>query len=72
MTIPALNEPLFTVLEVSKQLKLDRHAVTDLFANEKGVLVLGEPETTRGSRRYRQLRIPQSVLNRVLARKTVR
>ena len=66
------TEKFHTVYEIAALLRIDRHAVTDLFAAEPGVLVLGSPETVRGCRKYRQLRIPQSVLNRVLARVTVR
>jgi len=68
-----MSEPAFyTVPEISKLLRVDRHTVTRLFANESGVLILGNRETRCGQRKYRMLRIPSAVLNRVLARCTVR
>ncbi len=67
-----IQDKLFTVAEVAALLRLDRHVVTGMFVGESGVLVLGNAETVRGCRKYRQLRIPQSVLNRVVARNTVR
>jgi hypothetical protein len=66
------QEKYLTVAEVAALLRLDRHVVTGMFAGESGVVVLGNAETVRGCRKYRQLRIPQSVLNRVVARNTVR
>jgi hypothetical protein len=66
------QENYYTVHEVSAALRVDRHTVAALFAGETGVLTLGTQVTTRGRRRYRQLRIPQSVLNRVIARRSVR
>ena len=68
-----MSEPAFyTIPEISKLLRVDRHTVTRLFANESGVLILGNRETERGQRKYRMLRIPSAVLNHVLARCTVR
>jgi hypothetical protein len=81
LTIPNFNlwsswvttaEPFLTIPEVSKFLRVDRHTATSLFAREPGVLVIGNAETRRGQRRYRMIRIPQAVLNRVVARLTVR
>ena len=66
------TEQFFTVPEIAKQLRLDRHTVTSLFERERGVVVVGNPETTRGPRRYRTLRVPASVLNRVISRMSVR
>jgi hypothetical protein len=66
------TEQFFTVPEIAKQLRLDRHTVTSLFERERGVVVVGNPETTRGHRRYRTLRVPASVLNRVISRMSVR
>jgi hypothetical protein len=62
----------FTVDEVASILSTSRDTVIRRFANEPGVVVDGNTETTRERRRYRQLRIPKAVLNRVLARKTVK
>ncbi|MGA2860155.1 MAG: hypothetical protein ABSE40_25090 [Candidatus Sulfotelmatobacter sp.] len=73
-----IQEQFFTVREISAQLKIDRHVVTRLFENEQGVINIGRLETTgrgvRGGeskRRYMELRIPASVLNRVLTRRKV-
>ena len=66
------QQPLLTVSDIAKILRLDRHTVTALFAREPGTVVLGNRETVRGRRRYRHLRVPQAVLNRVLARYSVR
>jgi hypothetical protein len=67
-----LNKAHFTVDEVASILSIGRDTVIRRFANEPGVIVDGNTETTRERRRYRQLRIPKAVLNRVLARKTVK
>ncbi|HXN47617.1 MAG TPA: hypothetical protein VN893_13310 [Bryobacteraceae bacterium] len=39
--------------------------VRDLFEKEPGVLVIGNQVIGHGKRRYRTLRIPESVLQRV-------
>jgi hypothetical protein len=67
-----LNRTHFTVNEVAVILSTSRDTVIRRFANEPGVIVDGNTETTRERRRYRELLIPKAVLNRVLARKTVR
>lgn len=67
------TEPSFlTIPEVTKLLRIDRHTACRLFAAEPGVLIIGNKETRRGQRKYRMLRIPTAVLNRVIARMTVR
>jgi hypothetical protein len=70
--IPLETDKVLTVSEISQLLRVDRHTVTDLFAHERDVIVLGNPETKRGQRRYRQFRIPQSVFNRVVSRMRVK
>lgn len=62
------NEPLLTIPEITKLLRIDRHTACRLFAAEPGVLIIGNKETRRGQRKYRMLRVPQAVLNRVVAR----
>ena len=42
----------------------DRHTVCRLFADEPGVVVIGNRETRRGQGKYRMLRVPTAVLNR--------
>jgi Fic family protein len=66
------DKTYFTVDEVACILSMSRDTVVRRFAKEPGVVIEGNAETTRERRRYRQLRIPKAVLNRVLARKTVK
>ena len=61
-------ERVLTVSEIVENLKIDRHVVMRLFAHERGVICIGNRETQRGKRKYRTLRIPVSVFNRVVAR----
>ena len=63
------QDPVFTVDEVALLLKLSRDTVIKIFGDEAGVIDMGSPFTTKRARRYRVLRIPQSVINRVLARR---
>lgn len=72
MSTNTAEDRLLTVLEVAALLRINRHTVTKLFAAERGVLIFGDKETVQGSRRYRELRIPTSVLNRVCAHHTNR
>lgn len=51
-------------------LRMSRDTVIRRFAHEPGVLVDGTTETTKDRRRYRQLRIPVSIVNRYINRKT--
>ena len=71
---PAVSDTpvLHTIPELAKRLRIDRNTITNLFAKEPGVIVIGQRETVRGRRKYRQLRIPEAVLNRVLGRMTNR
>jgi hypothetical protein len=61
----------YAVDEVAEMWHLSPDKVRDLFENEPGVLVIGDP-SPRHKRRYRTLRIPQTVLNRVHTRLAVR
>lgn len=63
-------EPVLTVSQMAERLQIDRHVVTRLFANERGVICIGSAETCRGKRKYRNLRVPLSVFNRIIARFT--
>jgi DNA-binding transcriptional regulator LsrR (DeoR family) len=65
-----MNEQYLTVAEVAKMLDVSRDTVRRMFAKEPGVINLG-PQRRRASRRYRILRIPRSVLERVLAGRAV-
>ena len=64
----AVNEVMLTVSEVAERLKINDETVRRLFVNEPGVVVICFPR--KGKRVYRTLRIPESVLKRVLTRLT--
>lgn len=57
----------FTIAEVSAMTGFSRQIVTRLFEDEPGVLVVGNP-TTMNKRRYRSIRIPHAVYERVIRR----
>lgn len=63
----SLPEELFTVQEVAKLWKLSPKKIRQLFADEVGVLRIGNEEKTHG-RAYISLRIPASVERRVKAK----
>lgn len=67
LTVQDFDERHYTVAEVAKMWGLGVDFVRDLFINEPGVLVFGD-EPKPGTRRYRTLRIPQSVVARVYKR----
>jgi transcriptional regulator GlxA family with amidase domain len=63
-TSSATFERHYTVAEVAEMWNLSKDAVRRLFQNEPGVVVLTKP--IRGSKRkYRTLRLPQAVVERV-------
>jgi len=64
-----VTEPLFTVAEIAERLKVDHETVRRLFMREPGVIVICFPR--KGRRIYRTVRIPETVLNRVVARLTL-
>lgn len=59
-------EVMLTVRDVADRLKVNEETVRRLFLNEPGVVVICFPK--RGRRVYRTLRIPETVLRRVLTR----
>jgi hypothetical protein len=67
-----MNKELRTVAQVAQMLGVSRDSVRRLFADEPGIIDLGRHETALDRRRYRVLRIPDSVLDRVLNRKSVK
>jgi len=67
-----MNEEFRTVAQVAEMLGVSKDTVRRLFADEPGIIDLGRRETTRHKRRYRVLRIPASVLDRVVNRKRVK
>jgi hypothetical protein len=67
-----MNEEFQTVAQVAKMLGVSKDTVRRLFADEPGIIDLGRHETEQHKRRYRVLRIPESVLDRVVNRKRVK
>jgi hypothetical protein len=63
-----VEEIYYTVTDVAGRLKINEDTVRRLFLNEPGVLVICFPR--RGRRVYRTLRIPETVLQRVVTRLT--
>jgi len=57
----------YAVTEIAEMWNLSVDKVRDIFENEPGVLLLGE-RSPRHKRRYVTLRIPQTVLERVHCR----
>jgi len=67
-----MDEQLRTVAEIAEMLGVSTDTVRHLFADEPGVIDLDRHEPAQGRRRYRLLRIPDSVLDRVVNRKRVK
>jgi len=61
----------YTVGEVAALTGFSRDTITRLFEGEPGVLVVARPETTH-KRRYRSIRIPRDVYERVISGLTVK
>ncbi len=57
--------------EVALLTGFSRDTITRLFQNEPGVLMIARPTTNR-KRRYRSIRIPRAVYERVVRRLTVK
>ena len=67
---PTTEEKIFTVAELAVILRLSRDTIIRKFEKEAGVLVFeGAPRP--GRRRYRTLRIPAPVVERVCRRLSV-
>lgn len=67
----SLEKTALTVDEVATLTGLSRTTVIRLFEKEKGVLILSRPESLH-KRKYRSLRIPRAVYERVVTRLTVK
>jgi hypothetical protein len=65
-----LEDELYSVAEIAARLKISTDKVTRMFEDEPGVIDLGAAEMMH-KRRYRILRIPASVLNRVLQKRRI-
>jgi hypothetical protein len=66
-----VEDVFFSVSEIAELLKVSEDKAARMFQDETGVIDLGAPETMH-KRRYRILRIPSSVLNRVLQKRRVK
>ena len=66
--VPRFAVQHYTVKDIGTMWKLSEDAVRKIFENEPGVLIFGEEKRNRYKRRYRTLRIPESVLERVYRR----
>ena len=65
-----MEEQFYTVAEAAEILKVSTDTATRLFSDEPGVINLGTPEKSH-KRRYRVLRIPHAVFNRVIHKRRV-
>ncbi len=63
-----ISERHFPVKDIADIWKLSPAAVRRLFLHEPGVLVIGRREANRRKRIYRTLRVPESVVARVMDR----
>jgi len=71
---PALdfqNEKYWTVVELSRTLRVSPDTIRRLFELEEGVVVIGNRASRAGKRRYRTLIVPAHVLRRVLRQLSV-
>ena len=62
------EDEYYTVVEAARVLKCSSDKATRIFEDEPGIVDLGFPETMH-KRRYRVLRIPIAVFNRVIAKR---
>lgn len=66
-----MDKPAFTVAEVARMTGFSQRTVTRMFQDERGVIVLARSETMH-KRRYRSIRIPRAVYERVLGKLAVK
>jgi hypothetical protein len=66
------EQPMLSVNEVAALTAWSRRTVIRLFENEPGVIILIDNPETLHKRRYRTIRIPRAVYQRVIERSTVR
>jgi hypothetical protein len=65
------EKAVYTVDDVAVLTGFSRSPVTRMFEKERGVLILGDPESLH-KRRYRSIRIPHAVHKRVVERLSVK
>jgi hypothetical protein len=66
-----IAKDIYTVADVAALTGLSRQTVTRMFERERGVLILERPEKIH-KRRFRTIRIPRTVYERVVNRLSVR
>lgn len=71
MMPPTLEKRVYTLAEIAVFTGFSRPTVGRLFEHEPGVIVLERP-SKMNKRRYRSIRVPQSVYERVIRRLTNR
>jgi len=64
------EQQAFTLQEVAEMTGFSRTTVARIFEDEKGVIVLERPERMH-KRKYRSVRIPRAVYERVIRRLSV-
>jgi hypothetical protein len=64
------SEPYYTPAEIAERLQLSVDTVIRLFEHEPGIFIYEKPRSKQ-KRRYRTLRIPNSVLVRLLKRRSL-
>lgn len=64
------SKAAYTVAEVAAMTGFSRGTVTRMFERERGILMLNRPESMH-KRRYRSIRIPRAVYERVIAKLSV-
>ena len=64
------NKVVYSVADVARMTGLSARTITRMFENERGVIVLERPESAH-KRRYRSIRIPRAVYERVVRKITV-
>jgi hypothetical protein len=65
------EKQVYTPAEVSKMMSFSQRTIIRMFEKEPGVLIVARPEAMH-KRRYRSIRIPRAVYERVVRRLDVR
>ena len=64
-TVGDFSQVHYTPAEIAEKWKLSTDVIRALFDKEPGVLVIGDQVSSRSKRRYRTVRIPERVAERV-------
>jgi hypothetical protein len=70
-----LRDPLeahYSLKHIAEKWGCDPETVRQAFIDEDGVLILGEETRKDGKRAYLTVRVPESILNQVYAKRTTR